>query len=152
MVIAWCLSIEGVLEVEGNDRVAGIVVVRPSKSHAPWATAHDVEALGGDPLPRVPEATPAIKALVEGITGMAVLNQGLTDSRERAEAVQALTYFARHGHRLEPQQLVVEALRQRWPGSSPLELGHLARDINSGKRLRSGERIRSDVLARWAST
>ena len=52
-------------------------------------------------------------------------------------AVQALTYMRDHGHTLVPDQLAVEAIRHGWPGTSPLELADLAKQLNAGKRLRT---------------
>jgi len=100
----------------------------------------------------VPEASPAIKAMVDGISLLPVLNQGLIDSRERSMAVQALTYLRNHGHTLVPEQLAVEAIRRGWPGTSPLELANLAKQLNAGKRLRYGQRLNTSVLEEWAST
>lgn len=48
---------------------------------------------GGEPVPAIPEAIDAIKAMVEGISLLPVINQGLIDSRERSMAVPALTYM-----------------------------------------------------------
>lgn len=93
----------------------------------------------------------AIKAMVEGISLLSVLNQGLSDSRERAMAAQALTFMHTRGHKLVPAELVVEAIRNEWPRQSPLELADLARSINQGKRLRFQKRLRPDVLVEWAS-
>ncbi len=89
--------------------------------------------------------------MVEGISLLPVLNQGLTDSRERFMAVQALTFMRAHGHELDPKQLIVEALRQGWPGVSPLEFAGLARDLNRGKRLRFQNRLDIRALQRWSS-
>ncbi len=80
---------------------------------------------------------------------VAVLNQGLIDSRERSAAVHALTYLRDHGHRLDPDQLATEALRREWPRQSPLELARIARDLNAGKKLRFQQRLRPEVLAEW---
>ena len=66
-------------------------------------------------------------------------------------AVQALSFLDMRGHKLVPAQLVVEAIRNDWPGQSPLELADLARSINQGKRLRFQRRLRQEVLEEWAS-
>jgi hypothetical protein len=151
ILIAWCLNLDDILNIERRSELSGVVLVRGHENHSPWITAHDVEFLGGEPVPRVPEASPAIKAMVDGISLLPVLNQGLIDSRERSVAVQALTYMRSHGHALVPNQLTVEAIRQGWPGTSPLELADLAKQINAGKRLRYSERLNTSVLAEWAS-
>jgi hypothetical protein len=67
-------------------------------------------------------------------------------------AVQALTYMHAHGYTLIPDQLAVEAIRHGWPGTSPLELADLAKQLNAGKRLRYSKRLNASVLAKWAST
>jgi hypothetical protein len=150
-VIAWCLNLDEILDLERNSRLGGLVVVQGHASHAPWITAHDAKLLGGEPVPQVTEASPAIKAMVTGISQLAVLNQGLIDPRERSTAVQALSYMRSHGHQLIPQQLTVEAIRQEWPGTSPLDLADLAKQLNAGKQLRYEKRLSSTVLAEWAA-
>lgn len=151
-VIGWCLNLEEILDLERWADLDGLVVVRAHKTHAPWVTAHDAEFLGGEPVLPVPEASPAIKAMVKGISPIAVLNQGLVDDRERSSAVQALTYMRDHGHKLVPEQLVVEAIRQEWPGTGPLELADLAKQLNAGKRLRFQKRINPTSLDEWSAT
>lgn len=150
-VIGWCLNLEELLEIESRSSATGIVAVQAHASHAPWITAHDIEHVAGEPIPPVPEATKAIKAMVEGISLLPVLSQGLTDSRERSIAVQALTFMRARGHDLDPKQLTVEAIRHGWPGWSPLELADIARDLNRGKRLRFQNRLDVRALERWAS-
>jgi len=150
-VIGWCLNLEEVLEIESRSSVSSFVAVQAHASHAPWITAHDVEPLAGSDIARVPEATEAIKAMVEGISLLPVLNQGLSDSRERSMAVQALTFMRARGHELDPKQLIVEAIRQGWAGVSPLEFAGLARDLNRGKRLRFQNRLDIRALERWSS-
>jgi hypothetical protein len=150
-VIAWCLHLDEILDIESRERVDHLVVVRAHASHAPWITAHAAEHLAGATIEPVGEASIAIKAMVEGISLLPVLNQGLSDSRERAMAVQALTFMHMRGHELVPAQLVVEAIRNEWPRQSPLELADLARSINQGKRLRFQNRLRPEVLEEWAS-
>lgn len=149
-VIGWCLNLGELLEIESRDSVTSIVAVLAHASHAPWVTAHGVECLAGDDIPPVPEATNAIKAMVEGISMLPILNHGLSDSRERSTAVQALTFMRARGHELRPQQLIVEAIRQRWPGTSPLELAGLARDLNRGKQLRYQNRLNIRALDEWS--
>jgi hypothetical protein len=151
-VIAWCLHLDEILDLESDSELNGLVVVHGHNNHAPWITAHDVEFLGGEPVPRVPEATAAVKAMVHGISLLPVLNQGLIDSRERSMAVQALTYMRHHGHELVPNQLVVEGIRNSWPGTSPLAMADIAKQLNAGKRLHSEKRINPDALANWAAT
>lgn len=152
LVIAWCLNLDEILELEEHSEISGIIAVRAYRDHAPWLTAHGVELLAGEPVPVVPEASTAIKAMVAGISLLPVLNQGLIDSRERSLAVQALTYMRDHGHTLTPNQLAVEAIRNGWPGKSSLELAELAKQLNAGKHLRYGQRLNPAVLAQWAST
>ncbi len=152
VVIAWCLHLDEVLNIERRAELDGLAVVRGSKGHAPWITAHRVEFLGGEPVPPVPEASAPIKAMIEGISLLPVLNQGLIDSRERSMAVQALTYMRDRGHILVPNQLAVEAIRNQWPGTSPLELADLANQLNAGKHLRFGQRLNPLTLAQWASS
>ncbi|MCZ2849812.1 hypothetical protein [Modestobacter sp. VKM Ac-2978] len=151
IVIAWCLDLDDILGLERRSELSGLVAVRGHESHSPWITAHDAEFLAGEPVPRVPEASAAIKAVVDGISLLPVLNQGLIDPRERSMAVQALTYMRNHGHALVPSQLAVEAIRRGWPGTSPLELADLAKQLNAGKRLRYSERLNAASLAKWAS-
>ena len=151
IVIAWCLHLDEILDLERRSALDGLAAVRGHKSHAPWITAHEAELLGGEPVPPVPEASAAMKAMVEGISLLPVLNQGLTDSRERSMAVQALTYMRDHGHTLVPDQLAVEAIRHGWPGTSPLELADLAKQLSAGRRLRYEQRLNTSVLVKWAS-
>ena len=150
-IIAWCLHLDEILDLERRSELDGLVAVRAHQNHAPWITAHDTELLGGESVPRVPEASSSIKAMVEGISQLAVINQGLVDSRERSMAVQALTYMRNHGHTLIPDRLAVEAIRRGWPGTSPLELADLAMQLNAGKHLHYKERLNASVLAEWAS-
>lgn len=150
-VIAWCLHLDEILDVESRRQVDHLVVVRADSSHAPWISARLAEHLGGKVIEPVVEASTAIKAMVKGISLLPVLNQGLSDSRERAMAVQALTFMHTRGHKLVPEQLVVEAIRHDWPRQSPLELADLARSINQGKRLRFSKRLRAELLDEWAS-
>ncbi|WP_299517986.1 hypothetical protein [uncultured Serinicoccus sp.] len=149
-VMAWCLNVGEIMDLERRNNIDGVVAVRATNSFRPWVTAHDADHLGGQPLDAVAEARPAIKALVDGITGIATVNQGLVDPRERSAAVQGLTYFRQRGIQLVPEQLIVEAIRNDWPGDSPLELARLAGEINRGKRLRYQQRIRPEVMAEWA--
>lgn len=148
-VIAWCLHLDEILDLERYADLDGLVAVRAHNSHAPWTTAHDAECLGGKQVASVPEPTDAIKAMVTGLSVMPVLNQGLIDSRERSMAVQALTYMRRRGHKLIPEQLIAEAIRQKWPGSSSLEFGDLAKQLNAGKRFRFQDRVNLEAMAEW---
>lgn len=150
-VIAWCLDLDEILDLESHDEVASVAVVRAHTSHAPWVTAHGADQLAGETIEPVSEASAAIKTMVEGISFLPVLNQGLTDSRERAMAVQALTFMHARGHQLVPEQLIVETIRNGWPRRSPLEFAELARSISNGKRLRFQTRLRPEILAEWAS-
>ena len=150
-VIAWRLHLDEIMDLEGHADLDGLVLVRGHESHAPWITAHDVELIGGEPVAPIPEASAAIKSMVTSISMLPILNQGLTDSRERSTAVQALTFMRDRGHRLVPEQLAVEALRNDWPGTSSLELADLAKQLNTGKRLRYQKRLDPAAMARWTS-
>lgn len=150
-VIAWCLSLKEILEIESQALVEGIACVQGTAEHSPWITARKAVCLGGTPIPQIPEANTAVKNTIGGISGLAIQNQGLVDARERSEVVQALQHLREHGHTLEPQQLIVEALRQGWPGTSPLELAKIAADLNAGRRLQTGVRIRPATLQQWTS-
>ncbi|MEV8373027.1 hypothetical protein AB0P21_09835 [Kribbella sp. NPDC056861] len=153
VVIAWCLHLDEILGIERESGLDGLVAVRGFEIHAPWITAHDAELLDGEPVPQVPEASSAIKAMVRGISQLvAVPNQGLIDPRERSSAVHALVYMRSHGHQLIPEQLAVEAIRNEWPGKSPLDLADLAKQLNAGKQLRYDKRLSSTVLAEWAAS
>lgn len=151
-VIAWCLNVEEVLELERRADLDGLVVVYAHAAHAPWITAHNAEFLSGEPVPPIPDAPSIVAAAVDLITNIAVLNQGLIDSRERSGAVQVLTHLRAHGHRLNHDQVVVEAIRQGWPGASPLELADITKKVNAGKQLRFSRRINSDALAELVAT
>ncbi len=151
VVIGWCLNLKEVLHTERRYDLDGVVLVRAYESHAPWITAHHAQHVGGEVITAVEEASAAIKEMVKGLSMLPVLNQGLIDSRERSAAVQAMTYFHQHGHRLDPRQLVTEALRNGWPGDSPIELAELAQDIKAGKRRRYQQRLRPEVVAQWAN-
>ena len=86
---------------------------------------------------------------MEGLSGLAVSNQGLVDRRERSEVVQTLTYLRDHGVALEPDGLMVEALRNAWGGTGPEELRKIAIDLNKGKALHFSRRIRPERLEEW---
>lgn len=151
VVIAWCLHLDELLDLEDQNDIDGVVLVRAGNRDAPWITAHQVDHLGGESVPAVDEASPTIKATVEGLSMAAVLNQGLIDSRERSAAVQALTYLREHGHKLDHDQLTTEALRREWPRQPPLKLAKIARDLNAGKRLKFQQRLRPEILVAWAN-
>jgi hypothetical protein len=159
MVIAWCLGVEDVIDVEQSHAVDGVVVVRAhgaitfaegAANHAPWVTAYDVDRLAGEVIRPVPEAPAPVKAAIEGTTGLAVPNQGLIDNRDRTPVVHALTYLRDHGVRLDPDEVMVEALRNGWGGSGPVEVREIVRDLNRGRRLRYDKgRIRPERLREW---
>lgn len=152
IVMAWCLSLAEVLEIEHRYDVDGMVLVRALKSHSPWITAHCAEHLGGEVIAPVSEASDAVKAAVSGITWEAIQSQGLVDSRERSDAVQALTYLHDHGHTLVPEQLTTEAIRNGWGGQGPLELAGIAKQLKAGERPRYQKgRISRQRLAEWAN-
>lgn len=151
-LVAWCLDLHDLLDQESQKGVQEVVLVRAHGVHAPWITAHGVECLAGTPVPAVPEASPAIKAMVQGVTNYVIRNQGLVDERERWRVIQALTYFRQCGHTFDRDQLSVEALRQGWPGNRVGKLAELASDVNAGKRLRFEQRLRPEVVAEWEQT
>jgi len=151
IVIAWCLGLEELLDLEEYSGIDGVVLVRAYSGHAPWVTAFRVEHLGGQLVPPVDEPSAAIVATVEGLSDTAVLNQGLTDPRERSAAVQALTYLYKNGHQLDPDQLATEAIRNKWPRQAPLELAKIARDLKSGRQIRFTQRLRPSILAEWSN-
>ncbi len=157
-MIGFCLNPSENLGLEQSGDVQGIVAVRAYgpfshsqsvASFSPWITAFDVEHLGGNQINPTPEASAPIKAAVEGLTFIAVENQGLLDRRERSAAVQALTYLRDRGIRLEPDALMVEALRNKWGGNGPEELRGIALDLNAGKQLRYQKRLSDDAIEAW---
>jgi hypothetical protein len=158
-VIAWCLDVAEVLEVDRSPHVDGVVAVgahgpvqfaEGAAHHAPWITAYDVEHLAGEEIPPVPDAVGPVKSAMEGVTGIAVLNQGLIDNRDREPVVHALTYLRDHGVRLDPDGVMVEALRNDWGDDGAIEVREIVRDINRGKRLRYDKtRIRPERLRAW---
>jgi hypothetical protein len=158
-VIGAFLNVGEVLEVERHD-VDGIVVMQargPTRyapsvpSHAPWITAFAVEPLTEREIAPTPEASAPLKAAVKGLYGMAIRNQGLIDKRERSEVVQTLTYLRDHGVRLQPDGLMVEALRNGWGGQGPEQLHAIAVDLAKGKSLRFDRRIRPERLEEWGN-
>lgn len=157
VVIALDLPVDEILGIERVAGIDAIVAVRAHgpvanvqvPDHSPWVTAFDVEHLGGDVITAVPDASAAIQAAVRGLTKPQHSDDSL-DTRERHAAVQALTYFRSHGIALEPDPLVVEALRNGWLESS-LELRQIAIDLNDGKNLKFQSRLQSEVLRAWAS-
>ncbi|SKQ48068.1 Uncharacterised protein [Mycobacteroides abscessus subsp. abscessus] len=158
--IAVFLNLGEVLDLERSTRVEGIVVVPASGKHewlpmvcghAPWTTAFDAECLGGNEIASISPASAPIKAAIDGLTGLAVLNQGLIDSRERSEVVQTLTHFRLHGIELDPDALMVEALRSRWGGRGAEDLREIAIELNKGKNLRFEKRISAQALQKWAT-
>lgn len=159
-VIGAFLNLGEVLAVERRADVEGLVVMQahgPVKyapsvpSHAPWITAFDAEPLTEHHVPPTPEASAPLKAAVKGLWGLAIRNQGLIDKRERSEAVQALTYLRDHGVKLEPDGLLVEALRNEWGGQGPEQLHAIAVDLAKGKNLKFDKRLRPDRLEDWAN-
>jgi hypothetical protein len=96
---------------------------------APWITAFEVEPLAEQRVEPTPEASAPLKAVVKGLNGIAIRNQGLLDKRERSEVVQTLTYLRDHGvraaprdrsstcHRQEPE------VRQTHPPRAPRGMG-----------------------------
>ncbi len=110
-VVCVFLNLSEVLEVERSKDVEDIVVVpahgrltrfQSGSGHAPWITAFDAQCLGGNEIQRIPEASAPLKATVEGLSLLPLLNQGLIDRRERWAVVQALTFLRGRGVSLEP--------------------------------------------------
>jgi hypothetical protein len=66
--------------------------------------------------------------------------------------VQSLTYLLDHGVSLEPDALMVEALRNGWGGTGPEDLRKIAVDLNRGKALRFSKRVRPQRLEEWLQT
>ena len=154
VTVALRLDLDEILELENRNRaeLSAVVAVHPSTRLRPWITAHDAECIDGEALAPIPETPPAIRAIVNGLSGIAVLNQGLVDRRERYAAIQALTFFHVRGHTLDPDQLITEAIRNGWPGDAPVEFAGLARRVNAGQQLRYQNRIVKDLLEEWATT
>ena len=157
VVIALDLPVDEILGIERVTGLDAIVAVRAHgpvanvqvPDHSPWVTAFDVEHLGGDVITAVADASAAIQAAVRGLTKPQHSDDSL-DTRERHAAVQALTYFRSHGIELEPDSVMVEALRNGWLGSA-IDLRQIALDLNAGKNLRYQTRLRPEVLCEWAS-
>lgn len=170
-VICTFLDLGLVLDVErhGHRRgtlpatIDGLIVVdaygpQPytphGQHHSPWITAFDVEHLAGEPLAPVAPAPAPLRAALRDLTTNAVRNQGLLDKqRERSEAVHALTYLRSAGVPLDPDALMVEALRNEWGGTGPEDLRAIAVDLNNRKNLQYNKRrLGADRLQRWAAT
>lgn len=159
-VVGTFLNLAEVLEVERGRDVDGLVVVQahgPSRfpgvaHHGPWVTAFGAEHLGGHEIAPTPAAPPALRAAIRGLTGIAVHNQGLVDNRERSEVIHALTFLRDRGFDLDPDALMVEALRNDWGGKGAEELRQIALDLNKGKQLRfDSRRLRPERLEEWAA-
>lgn len=158
-VIGVFLNLGEVLEVERRQGIEGIVVMQAHgpvgyaptvPSHAPWITAFGAESLTEQHVPPTPEASGPLKAAVRGLYSIAIRNQGLIDRRERSEVVQALTYLRDRGVKLEPDGLLVEALRNGWGGQGPEELRAIAVDLANGKHLKFDKRLRPERIEEWA--
>lgn len=159
-VVGTFLNLNEVLEVERTPGVDGLVVVQahgPSRfpgisHHGPWVTAFGAEHLGGQEIPAIAAAAPALRAAIRGLTDVTVGNQGLLDSRERSEVIHALTFLRSRGFALDPDALMVEALRNGWGGTGAEDLHQIAIDLNKGKRLRFDKgRLRPERLEEWAA-
>lgn len=168
-VIATFLTLGQVLDVERRSRtrgtlpatVDGLIVVdaygpqpysRYGQHHSAWITAFDVEHLAGTPIAAVAPAAAPLREAVRDLTGIAVRNQGLLDKRERSEAVHALTYLRDAGVPLDPDALMVEALRNEWGGEGPETLRQIAIDLINGTKLQYDKRrLTAERLQRWAA-
>lgn len=160
-VVATFLNLSEVLEVERRGGIEGLVVVHangPSRfpgvpHHGPWVTAFSPEHLGGREIAPIAAAPAALRAAIRDLAGLAVGNQGLIDKRERSEVIHALTYLRSRGFELDPDALMVEALRNEWGGTGPEELRQIALDLNKGKQLQFDKRrLRAERLEEWAAT
>jgi len=160
-VVATFLNLSEVLEVERRGGIEGLVVVYangPSRfpgvpHHGPWVTAFNPEHLGGREIAPIASAPAALRAAIRDLTGLAVGNQGLIDKRERSEVIHALTFLRSRGFELDPDALMVEALRNEWGGTGPEELRQIALDLNKGKQLQFDKRrLRPERLDEWAAT
>jgi len=169
-VIGAFLNLDEVLEVERNGHVRGpltatvdgLIVVgahgpqpyaETGPHHSAWITAFDVEHLGGEPVAPVALAPPPLRAAIRDLTGIAVRNHGLLDKqRERSEAVHALVHLRDAGFPLDPDALMVEALRNQWGGTGPEDLRQIVIDLNKGTKLQYNKRrLGADRLQRWAA-
>lgn len=150
-VVAWFLTMDELLQLERHGDLHGVVLVGARASHAPWIQAHGAEHLGGDPVAPIEEACEQVKTVIKKLSLMAVLNQGLIDSRERSMVVEALTYMRDHEYLFRPNQLTLEAIRNQWHGTSPMELAKIGRALNEGKRLKYESRLGQRKLAEWVS-
>lgn len=169
-VICAFLDLSQVLDVERHGRsrgvlpatVGGLIVVdaygpqpyaKDGQHHSPWITAFDVEHLAGEPIAPVASAPAPLRAAIADLTRIAVRNQGLLDKRERSEAVHAMSYLRARGLPLDPDALMVEALRNEWGGTGPETLRQIAIDLNKGTNLHYDKRrLGPDRLQRWATT
>lgn len=170
-VIATLLDLKQVLDVDRHSRprgvlpatVDGLIVIdaygpqpytKHGQHHSPWITAFDVELLAGSPIAPVTPAPAPLRAAIADLTNMAVRNQGLLDKQcERSEAVHALTYLRDRGFALDPDALMVEALRNEWGDTGPEDLRAIAIELNSRKTLQYNKRrLTTDRLKRWAAT
>jgi hypothetical protein len=106
--------------------------------------------LGGEEIAHIPEASAPLKATVEGLSDFIVRNQGLIDRRERDGVVQALAYLRARGVVLDPDALLVEALRNEWGRTGPEDLRQIAIDLHKGKQLKSTMSISPVCLAEWS--
>lgn len=169
-VIAVGLNLAGVLDVERHSRprgplkatVDGLIVTdaygpQPytahGQHHSAWITAFDVDHLGGTAIPAVASAPAALRAAIRHLTTrIAVRNQGLIDKRERHAAVHALTYLRDAGHPLDPDALMIEALRNEWGGNGPEDLRQIAVDLQHKNLKYDKNRVTTEQLRQWAAT
>lgn len=160
-VVAVSLSGTEMLGLEQARGVDGIVIVEahgPQRytpevlSHAPWITAFDAEHLGGEQISGVPEASAPLKAAMKGLTGVAVANQGLRDKRERSAVIETLMFLRARGIEVDPDAVVVEALRNTWGKQGPEEAHEIAVALKQGRALRHQRgRFTQRVLEEWAA-
>jgi hypothetical protein len=169
-VIAVGLNLAGVLDVERHGRprgplkatVDGLVVTdaygpQPYSSHgqhhSAWITAFDVDHLGGSPIPAAEPAPAPLRAAIHDLTTrIAVRNQGFLDKRERHAAVHALTYLRDAGHPLDPDALMVEALRNEWGGNGPEDVRQIALDLHHKNLKYDTNRVTTEQLRKWTAT
>lgn len=109
--------------------------------------------LGGEEIEPPTEASREIKVAIRDLTGTAIRNQRLSDRREGAE-VTALQFLHRHDVEIDPDALMVEALRNGWGGTGPEDLRDLAVGVAEGRafRIRHKGRLSEAVCATWLRT
>jgi len=158
-VIAFDLGMPGVLEVDRLPSVDGMVAIRahgPDRyapgvlDYRPWITAYDVEHLGGEVIAPLDAPSPQVRAAIEGMTSIAIRNQGLIDRRDRSTVIEGLMFLQRNNIQLDPDVVMVEALRNHWGGDGAEKVRQTVIDLNQGKKLSyTGGRLRPAFMDEW---